>query len=173
MRQTLMDRSVLLRTVLNRTMLNRTLMSSPSPLKFSRPMMTLLAVGAAMAGSLTLPTARAELPPTVYAERQRQALVVADLEVQRVSRNEDEVHIRAKVITVRRLAKGVDLEAGQRIDLLYTSPQKRLPGFVGPGAIPVPARGQQVRAWLNPIKDRPGGFAPAAGSQSFGASGPP
>lgn len=168
MRQTLMDRSVLLRTVLNRT-----LMLSPPPIKGTRLLMALLAVGAAMAGSLTLPTARAELPPTVYAERQRQALVVADLEVQRVSRNEDEVHIRAKVITVRRLAKGVDLEAGQRIDLLYTSPQKRLPGFVGPGAIPVPARGQQVRAWLNPIKDRPGGFAPAAGSQSFGASGPP
>jgi hypothetical protein len=144
---------------------------SPSPRRIAGVPAIRLTMALGLVGSLVPAIGRAELPPTVYAERQRQALVVADLEVQRVSRNEDEVHLRAKVLAVRRLSKGVVLETGQRIDLQYTSPQKRWPGFVGPGAIPVPVRGQQVRAWLNPIKDRPGGFAPAAGSQSFGAVG--
>jgi hypothetical protein len=131
------------------------------------PVMAIWAMGAGLAGSLVPTTARAELPPAVYAERQRQAAVVVDLEVQRISVIGTEVHIRAKVLGVQRRPRGSSLETGQRIDLFYSHPEQHPAGWVGPGPIPMLERGQQTRAWLNPLADRAGGFAPAAGSQSF------
>ena len=137
------------------------------------PLVTLLAfvalapLGAGLACFLAPPIARAELPPAVYAKRQRQAAVVLDLEVQRVSLIGTEVHIRAKVLAVLRRPRGSSLEAGQRIDLLYSHPERHPAGWVGPGPIRMLQRGQKTRAWLNPLADRPGGFTPAAGSQSF------
>ena len=137
------------------------------------PLVALLALGAGLGGALTQPIARAELPPAVYAERQRQAAAVVDLEVQRISLIGTEVHIRAKVLGVQRRPRGSSLEAGQRIDLFYSHPEQHPAGWVGPGPIPMLERGQQTRAWLNPFPDRPGGFTPAAGSQSFGRLGSP
>jgi hypothetical protein len=122
---------------------------------------------------LAPPTARAELPPAIYAERQRQAAVVVDLEVQRISLIGTELHVRAKVLAVQRRPRGSSLEAGQRIDLFYSHPQHHPASWVGPGPIPMLQRGQQTRAWLNPLADRPGGFAPAAGSHSFAGMGSP
>ena len=143
------------------------LMRPPSRPVGPWPLMALWALGVGLAGSLVPTTARAELPPAVYAERQRQAAVVVDLEVQRISVIGTEVHIRAKVLGVQRRPKGSSLETGQRIDLFYSHPEQHPAGWVGPGPIPMLERGQQTRAWLNPLADRAGGFAPAAGSQSF------
>ena len=137
------------------------------------PLMALWALGVGLAGSLVPTTARAELPPAVYAERQRQAAVVVDLEVQRISLIGTELHVRAKVLAVQRRPMGSSLEAGQRIDLFYSHPQRHPASWVGPGPIPMLQRGQQTRAWLNPLADRPGGFAPAAGSHSFGVIAKP
>ncbi|MCX5952890.1 MAG: hypothetical protein NTZ40_05215 [Cyanobacteria bacterium] len=136
-------------------------------------LLTLVPLGIELAGFLVPPAARAELPPAVYAERQRQAAVVLDLEVQRISLIGTELHIRAKVLAVVRRPRGSTLEAGQRIDLFYSHPERHPANWPGPGAIPMLQRGQQTRAWLNPLADRPGGFAPAAGSQSFGGRGSP
>ena len=144
------------------------LMRPPSCAVLPWPLVALLALGAGLGDSLIPPIAQAELPPAVYAERQRQAAVVVDLEVQRISLIGTEVHIRAKVLGVQRRPRGSSLEAGQRIDLFYSHPEQHPAGWVGPGPIPMLERGQQTRAWLNPLPDRPGGFAPAAGSQSFG-----
>jgi hypothetical protein len=144
------------------------LMRPPSRLVIPWPLVGLLALGAGLATYLGPPTAWAELPPAVYAERQGRAAVVVDLEVQRISLIGTEVHIRAKVLAVQRRPRGSSLEAGQRIDLFYSHPEQHPAGWVGPGPIPMLERGQQKRAWLNPLPDRPGGFAPAAGSQSFG-----
>jgi hypothetical protein len=149
------------------------LMRPPSRLVIPWPLVGLLALGAGLATYLGPPTAWAELPPAVYAERQGRAAVVVDLEVQRISLIGTEVHIRAKVLAVQRRPRGSSLEAGQRIDLFYSHPEQHPAGWVGPGPIPMLERGQQKRAWLNPLPDRPGGFAPAAGSQSFGLLGSP
>jgi hypothetical protein len=133
----------------------------------------LLALAAGFGGCLPPPTARAELPPAVYAERQRQAAAVVDLEVQRISLIGTELHIRAKVLAVQRRPRGSSLEAGQRIDLFYSHPERHPANWPGPGQIPMLQRGQQTRAWLNPFADRPGGFTPAAGSHSFAGMGSP
>jgi hypothetical protein len=149
------------------------LMRPPFRLVLLCPVLTLLALAAGLGGYLAPPTARAELPPAVYAERRRQAAVVVDLEVQRISLIGTELHIRAKVLAVQRRPRGSSLEAGQRIDLVYSHPERHPANWPGPGPIPMLQRGQQTRAWLNPLGDRPGGFTPAAGSQSFAGMGSP
>ena len=145
----------------------------PSPLVTSLVFLASGALGAWLPGFLIPPSARAELPPAVYAERQRQAAVVVDLEVQRISLIGTELHIRVKVLAVQRQPRGSSLEAGQRIDLFYSHPERHPASWVGPGPIPMLQRGQKIRAWLNPLANRPGGFTPAAGSHSFGGMGSP
>jgi hypothetical protein len=149
------------------------LMRPPLRLDFPCPVLILLALAAGLGSYLAPPTARAELPPAVYAERQRQAAVVVDLEVQRLSLIGTELHIRATVLAVQRRPRGSSLEAGQRIDLVYSHPERHPANWPGPGPIPMLQRGQQTRAWLNPLADRPGGFTPAAGSHSFAGMGSP
>jgi hypothetical protein len=95
--------------------------------------LTLVALGIELAGFLVPPAARAELPPAVYAERQRQAAVVLDLEVQRISLIGTELHIRAKVLAVVRRPRGSTLEVGQRIDLFYSHPERHPANWPGPG----------------------------------------
>ena len=145
----------------------------PWPLVKTQVLTALAAIGAGLAVVLVPPTARAELPPAVYAERQRQAAVLVDLEVQRISLIGTELQIRAKVLAVQRRPRGLSLEAGQRIDLFYSHPERHSANWPGPSPIPMLQRGQQTRAWLNPINDRPGGYAPAAGSHSFAGMGSP
>ena len=170
-------RHPLIRTLLlrrpSRVVLPLTVDPGPWPLATRLVSTALAAIGAGLAVVLVPPTARAELPPAVYAERQRQAAVVVDLEVQRISLIGTELQIRAKVLAVQRRPRGSLLEAGQRIDLFYSHPERHQANWPGPSPIPMLQRGQQTRAWLNPLADRPGGYAPAAGSHSFAGMGSP
>lgn len=111
---------------------------------------------------------RAELPPWVYGERQRQAPVVVRLQVLQAEREGSEARVRGRVLRVWRQPATSGLKAGQTIGLRYSLPPERAPGFAGPSPLPLPRRGQELTAWLEPIPGNPATFAPAAGGRSFG-----
>ncbi len=121
-------------------------------------------------GSLTTLAARAELPPWVYGERQRQAPVVVDMEVRTVSRGEGDARARCRILRVRRQPGHGQLKAGQFIQVRTPLPPVRPPGWVGPSPLPVPRPGERLTAWLTPVDGVLGTFEPAAGGHSFGPS---
>lgn len=127
----------------------------------------------ALAAALTLPiplAAHAELPPWVYGEQQRQAPVVAQLTVAKVSREAGELKARCKVVRVIRQPATGQLKPGQFVEVRYPLPPSRSPAMVGPAPLPVLSSGQSVTAWLQPIRGSVGRFSPAAGGRSFGPS---
>jgi hypothetical protein len=113
---------------------------------------------------------RAELPPWVYGEQQRQAPLVVKLRVLEARREGNEAHVRGKVLGVWRQPAAARLKAGQTIGLRYSLPPKRAAGWAGPSSLPLPRQGEELKAWLQPISGSPGTFAPAAGGRSFGPS---
>jgi hypothetical protein len=113
---------------------------------------------------------RAELPPWVYGERQRQAPVVVRLQVLQAEREGSEARVRGRVLRVWRQPTAPGLKAGHTIGLRYSLPPEQAPGFAGPSPLPLPRRGQEITAWLQPIPGIPATFAPAAGGRSFGPS---
>jgi hypothetical protein len=116
-----------------------------------------------------LPT-RAELPPWVYGDQQRQAPVVVRLVVLETAQRGDEASLRCQVLRVWRQPSTHGLKRGQTIQVRYSVPPQRPPGWVGPSALAVPRVGERLLAWLSPIANDPGSFAPAAGGRSFGPS---
>lgn len=123
------------------------------------------------AGVIALaPAARAELPPWVYGDQQRQAPLVAALAVQRVSRVGADVVVRGRVERVIRQTGPVVVTPGQVIQLRYAAPPERAVAMVGPSPLRLPKRGERLTAWLTPIRGETASFAPAAGGHSFGPS---
>lgn len=118
---------------------------------------------------LLLPlAARAELPPWVYGEQQRQAPVVVRLEVVEAGQDASEWQVRGRVLKVLRQPGHGQLQAMQWIRLRYPLPDRHSPQMVGPAPVPVLRPGQTVTAWLKPLAGVIGSFAPAAGGRSFG-----
>lgn len=124
---------------------------------------------AACSLSLT-PAARAELPPYVYAEEQRQAEAVLRLRVLSTLRRGDQLEVQARVLAIRRQRAPRSLNAGQRITLRYALPIWRRQGWVGPSPVPVLKTGEEVTAWLDRDPAAASSFRPAAGGLSFGPS---
>lgn len=112
--------------------------------------------------------ARAELPPWAYGEQQRQAKVVMQLKVHEVVPVGVELKARCWVLKVLRQPPSGQLRPGQRIELRYPLPSQRQPGMVGPSPLRALSPDEAVTAWLNPIPEEIGRFAPAAGGRSFG-----
>ncbi len=137
----------------------------------------LLQAGLALAAALLSGSARAELPPWVYGEQQRQAPLVVQLAIDTVELDAGGFRVEARVLAIRRQRRseagaGPAVRVGSRLLLrLPPLPQARPgPPLAGPSPLPPPAAGQRLTAWLEPS---PGGglpWRPAAGGRSFGPS---
>lgn len=117
---------------------------------------------------MTTPSAKAELPPYVYADQQRQAEVVVRLKVLQTRRSQNELTVLARVLRVNRQPAPATLRQGQDLRLRYPLPIWHRQGWVGPSPVPVLKPGEQVTAWLNRESPTSAWFRPAAGGHSFG-----
>jgi hypothetical protein len=126
--------------------------------------------------ALSHPTiGRAELPPWVYGQEQRQAPYVLELLVRSVhstgsAAQQRRLDVRAQVLEVKRQPPGSRLRPGNLITLVYELPPPRPAGWVGPSVLLAVEPGEQLPAWLAPDPSRRGVYAPAAGGRSFGPS---
>ena len=139
------------------------------------PLVLGLAAGALLQGLswlAPLPAARAELPPWVYGQEQREAPLRLELEVLSAQRwpalQPTQLVVQARVLAVVRQPRGGSLRPGDRLQLRYALPPQRRSGWVGPALLPLLTPGQQVPAWLSPDPAAPGLYRPAAGGRSFG-----
>ncbi|GAB4165526.1 MAG: hypothetical protein Fur0032_02340 [Terrimicrobiaceae bacterium] len=111
----------------------------------------------------------AELPPSVYEEKQKNAAEHLKVQVVRVEISPGEaegsqsVELVALVTAVNRSA--AQLTPGQLLTVRYVV-QSRPRGFAGPGEIPILDEGAETVAYLNPIEGTDS-YAPAAGVMSF------
>ena len=137
-----------------------------------------------MAGlaALALPApVRAELPPWVYGQEQRQAPLRAEIQVLQVQLDpERQVRARLRLLAIQRQPLPARLQPGQTIVVAYTLPPARPQGWAGPSPLPLLRPGQRLPAWLAPepqtaapaaaVASDGALFRPAAGGRSFGPS---
>lgn len=119
--------------------------------------------------SLAAPSLHAELPPSVYEEKQKSAPEFLTLEVLRVEIEPGEevgqqrVNVVALVSEVTRSATDLKPEAIINLSYLVT---ERPRNFVGPGEIPILEEGQSTIAYLEKNTES-GTYTPVAGVMSF------
>ena len=121
------------------------------------------------------PTVRAELPPWVYGQEQRQAPYALELLVRSVHSKASgaepkQLQVQAQVLQVKRQPPGALLRAGNEISLTYALSPSRPSGWAGPAPLPELQAGERLPAWLAPDPSLPGVYLPAAGGRSFGPS---
>ena len=125
--------------------------------------------------------ARAELPPWVYGQEQRQAPLRAEIQVLQVQLDpERQVRARLRLLAIQRQPLPARLRPGQTIVVTYTLPPARPQGWAGPSPLPLLRPGQRLPAWLAPepqtaalaaaAVSNGALFRPAAGGRSFGPS---
>ena len=111
----------------------------------------------------------AELPPSAYEKKQKEApeklqVQIMRVEVEPAAKAEDQVvRLTATVEQVDRTVTGI--KAGDFISITYTI-VGHPPGWVGPGPVPIPNEKDKTVAYLQQIPDS-GDYAPAAGAMSF------
>jgi hypothetical protein len=121
------------------------------------------------------PAARAELPPWVYGQEQRDApyaleLLVRSVHATSAGAEPAQLQVRAQVLEVKRQPAAARLRVGDGITLRYALPPRRPAGWVGPAPLPLLQAGERLPAWLAPDPSLPGVLQPAAGGRSFGPS---
>ena len=127
-------------------------------------------IGLAVAPLIGLTPAQAELPPWVYAEEQRSAPLVVELQVTSVEADASPVVLRARVLRVQRKPGAIQLRDGDSLEIRYPLPPRRPEGWVGPAPVPLLRAGERVMAWLVADPKVAQVWAPAAGGRSFGPS---
>ncbi|MFM2081136.1 MAG: hypothetical protein RLZZ219_1818 [Cyanobacteriota bacterium] len=136
-----------------------------------RAVPVLLAVLAGISGPPLLAPARAELPPWVYGQEQRQAPLRAEALVLRVQLDAGrQVRAQLRLLRIQRQPPPAGLRSGQTIRLAYVLPPERPQGWAGPAALPLLRPGQRLPVWLTADPADPALFRPAAGGRSFGPS---
>lgn len=134
-----------------------------------KPTFAIVAAACAIFCFGAAPSVRAELPPSVYEKKQKEAGEFVNIEVLRVeiepgeAPNEQIVHAVAMVNKINRSASG--LNEGDIINIAYTVTE-RSPGYVGPGPIPLLEERQTTIAYLTKNEEA-GTYTPAAGTMSF------
>lgn len=115
------------------------------------------------------PRLLAELPPSVYEQKQKAApeklqLQIMRVEVEPATKPEDQtVRLTALVDQVDRTVTGI--KSGDFITVTYTI-VGHPPGWVGPGPVPIPNEKDKTVAYLQQVPDT-GDYAPAAGAMTF------
>lgn len=120
-----------------------------------------------MAG-ISLRPLSAELPPSVYEEKQKSAGEFVKIEVLRVEIEpgaEGEQIVSAMVLLSEVMRSASGLKAGDMVNVVY-SIHDRPQGFVGPGEIPLIHERQSTIAYLTKNGEAPT-YSPAAGAMSF------
>ncbi len=114
-----------------------------------------------------LASLRAELPPSAYEDMQREAPEVLRLNILTVTRTPtadgESIDLLAEVLKVGRSANNV--QVGDMITVHYELTDHPA-GFVGPGAVSVPAEKEETVAYLK-LSDNQSDYAPAAGMMTF------
>lgn len=109
-------------------------------------------------------TARAELPPYVYAEWKEKSPEVLTIQAQEVTNNGDAITVSAKVTAVERSGSG--LKPGDAIRISYHSIKQNMPG---PSEAAILEKGKRYRAYLSK-NETDGDYGLAAKGHSFTAA---
>lgn len=118
-------------------------------------------------------TARAEMPPSAYLSFQQNATEALEVEITSVQQSRLEtkemvitsVVLAAQVLKVKRSA--TRLKAGTVITIKYDHRESKIPGWVGPSAIPILHKGDQCPAYLRLMNENPPVYEAAAGGYTF------
>jgi hypothetical protein len=135
----------------------------------SGPFPSVLFFRLAVVIGLLLPMAHAELPPSVYEARQKEAPEALQIDVLRVEiepgeqANQQKVTVIAMVTEVKRTS--TDLKPDQILNISYIITD-RPKGYTGPGEIPLLVEGSSTVAYLGKHEEDPT-YLPAAGIMSF------
>lgn len=131
----------------------------------------------ALTTTLLAGAARAELPPWVYGEQQRQAPLVVDLAIETVQHDAGGFRLQGRVLAIRRQRRvgagaGLTVRLGSLLLLRLPPLPEARPGppLVGPAPLRPPAPGERLTAWLEPSPGHRLPWLPAAGGRSFGPS---
>lgn len=129
-----------------------------------------LLMAIALGTALLAVAARAELPPWVYGQQQREAPLVVELSILAVETDAAGFRVQGRVLAVRRQRRPAPVRVGSRLWLRLPplAATGSAPALPGPAPLQPPRPGARLTAWLEPGPSGGAPWLPAAGGRSFG-----